>query len=189
MIEPLKHLKSIKEGTSAKFLERISPGHWEISTVRQELFSPHRETKNLYLRSIPDTEFKPYSDVFFEQGLLINHPPLNEFLEPMNLVLDEIKELIEIKDWAASLILLPAGKQVYKHRDTYPCPSNLHRIHLPVMTNDHCFFSCGKIRTNMKIDNLYEVRNLNFKHKVNNQGDTDRIHLVVDVIGDYRCID
>ena len=74
--------------------------------------------------------------------------------------------------------------QVKRHKDTYPAPESLRRYHLPIQTNPECIFYCGSYRVNMKIDTIYEVRNLNYIHGVDNFGTKDRIHLVIDAMGD-----
>ena len=94
------------------------------------MFGPHKETKSIFLRSVPDPTAKSDKDMFFAKGLLWNHPVYDHFKRDIELLLIDIEQYYTVDDWAASFILLPAGKSVARHRDVYPGPSNLHRIHL-----------------------------------------------------------
>lgn len=177
-------LGQVTAGTSDKIASLITEEQWEIITGRQEMFAPHRETKSIFLRSVPDPTAKNDKDMFFAQGLLRDHEVVEIYRSEINALLSDISKFYTVIDWAASLILLPAGQTVKRHKDTYPGPANLHRIHLPIITNPQCIFYCGAYRVNMKIDTIYEVRNLNYIHGVDNFGSTDRVHLVIDVMGD-----
>jgi hypothetical protein len=56
------------------------------------------------------------------------------------------------------------------------------RIHIPIQTNEDCFFTVGDDKRNLRLGELWEINNDKQKHSVDNFGNTDRIHLIVDWI-------
>lgn len=180
----IKKIADCPPGTSERINSLIKPEHWDLITGRQEMFAPHSQTKSIFLRSVPDPVAKNDKDMFFEQGKLKDHEVLSYYMTELSSVLDILNNTIKISEWAASFILLPSMGQVKRHKDTYPAPESLRRYHLPIQTNPECIFYCGSYRVNMKIDTIYEVRNLNYIHGVDNFGTKDRIHLVIDAMGD-----
>lgn len=184
-MQPIKKILELANPVSTAMAAKITPEMWDLITGRQQTFSPHRETKSIFLRSVPDPSAKVDADMFFETGHMLEHDVMATFKTEVDSVLAEISNIMTIEEWAATLIMLPAGKEVYKHKDVYPHPENIHRIHIPIQTNSECFWYGGKLRTNMKLDTLYEVRNLEYEHYVKNGGTTDRIHFIIDIAGDY----
>jgi hypothetical protein len=101
-------------------------------------------------------------------------------------VLSEIeKDLINLmgdgKIEVALLVNLPKNKNILPHTDS----GDIHffktkRIHIPIATNDKCNFIVGDEIVQMKTGEIWEIDNANKVHSVNNDGDTDRIHLLID---------
>lgn len=186
-MQPIVKLVEIPQGMGRSLAELIKPEHWNILTGRQEVFSPHRETKAIFIRSVPDPAAKENYDMNFGLGFMVDHEIAKEYVSAFTPILVALGKIMTIEEWAATMILLPAGKNIKRHKDVYPSPPNLHRIHLPLQTNSLVHFYCGKTRINMKADVFYEVHNLEYDHWVENLGDTDRIHLVIDVMGQYHA--
>jgi len=185
MNTPIKKLFELNSHISAGMAAKVTNEMWDLVTGRQETFSPHRHTKSIFLRSVPNPAGKTDADMYFEEGHMLEHDIMPTFAPEVNSVLNELRNVMNVGEWAACLIMLPAGQEVYKHVDVYPHPENIHRFHIPIQTNNDCYWYGGKLRVNMKLDTVYEVRNLEFEHRVVNGGSTDRIHLVVDVDGTY----
>lgn len=56
------------------------------------------------------------------------------------------------------------------------------RLHIPIITNENCFFSVGDDIRNLKVGEIWEINNDKKMHGVSNNGNEDRIHLIVDWI-------
>ena len=82
--------------------------------------------------------------------------------------------------FTALLINLPAGKRIKSHIDVGENFDLSHRVHIPIITNDRCFFSVDEEIKNMKEGEMWEIDNNGKYHWVSNEGETDRIHLLVD---------
>jgi hypothetical protein len=54
------------------------------------------------------------------------------------------------------------------------------RIHIPIITNEKCIFNVGEESINMKVGEIWEMNNDKLSHSVVNDGDEDRVHLIID---------
>jgi hypothetical protein len=80
----------------------------------------------------------------------------------------------------ALLVNLPSGKLIPFHIDSGFTLASCRRIHIPIQTNENCFFTVGNDKRNLKLGELWEINNDKIQHSVENLGETDRIHLIVD---------
>lgn len=81
------------------------------------------------------------------------------------------------------LMRLAPGTEVPPHTDT-----NFHwykrvRIHIPIITDDKVIFKCGEKSLNMKVGDAWIFDSWKY-HEVHNNGQTNRVHLVIDTCGD-----
>ena len=81
----------------------------------------------------------------------------------------------------ALLTNLPKNKKILPHIDN----GNEHffktkRIHIPITTNDKCNFIVRDEILQMKEGEIWEIDNSKVHSVDNNDGDTDRIHLLID---------
>lgn len=75
---------------------------------------------------------------------------------------------------------LPAGETISPHRDT-DMLALIHRTHIPIATNDAVAFTIAGEDFFLGEGVLYELNNC-VRHAVRNDGDTERIHLLVDML-------
>lgn len=54
------------------------------------------------------------------------------------------------------------------------------RIHIPIITNPDCIFIVGDDTLHMKEGEIWEMNNDKKRHSVHNNGDEDRVHLIID---------
>jgi hypothetical protein len=77
---------------------------------------------------------------------------------------------------------LRAGGVILPHSDPmHQIDPALVRIHVPVQTNASVAFDVHGVRLQMLPGETWFV-DVRFRHSVRNQGDTDRVHLVIDVV-------
>ncbi len=83
------------------------------------------------------------------------------------------------------LMKLAAGFEVAQHVDfNYHWYSRV-RIHIPIITNSKVTFYCADQKTNMRAGESW-IFNAWRRHRVTNDSDQDRVHLVVDTAGSAR---
>ena len=79
------------------------------------------------------------------------------------------------------LVMLKAGGVISKHKDGSPSMRRCHRIHLPLVTNPEVIFDVGEASVSMAEGELWEINNRR-EHAVANNGDRDRIHIILDYV-------
>lgn len=151
---------------------------WDEYTERQNRYG----TEHIHTKTIP---------IIFDKSFNFNHLkiiPTNHY----PLFQSEIEKIEDViknntgengKIMRALLVKLTAGKSIRPHVDTVGFSLVLaRRIHIPIETNENCFFTVENDRRNLKIGELWEINNDKKEHSVDNLGETDRVHLIVDWI-------
>jgi aspartyl/asparaginyl beta-hydroxylase (cupin superfamily) len=151
---------------------------WDGFTDRQKKFN----SEHVHTKTIP---------IIFDKSFNFNHLKII-LTEHYPLFKDEILKIEEQvklntgengKIMRALLVKLTAGKSIRPHVDTVGFSLVVgRRIHIPIQTNDDCFFTVGDDRRNLKLGEMWEINNDKKEHSVENLGETDRIHLIVDWI-------
>lgn len=145
--------------------------NWDKYTFRQERFVCFQDTK-----TIP---------IIFDEKFSTNEIKLTEnftrFEKPLEYIKSQISKLIgDGQIQSCILVNLPAKKKIAKHIDTFKFARLFRRLHIPIQTNDDCYFFIDKESKNLKVGEIWEIANDEFLHWVENNGPTDRIHLIVD---------
>lgn len=148
---------------------------WDEYTDRQKKYLAHIHTKTIPL--------------IFDKSFNFNHLKIIP-TEHYKLFEDEILKIEEKiksstgengKIMRALLVNLTAGNSIVPHVDTVGFTLVLcRRIHIPIQTNENCFFTVGGDKRNLKLGEIWEINNDKKEHSVDNLGETDRIHLIVD---------
>lgn len=85
--------------------------------------------------------------------------------------------------WGRSRLMgLAAGREVPAHVDTHYYWRTHLRIHIPVITNPGVLFTCGDETVHMAAGECWLFDSFQW-HRVENKGDAQRIHLVIDTVG------
>lgn len=82
--------------------------------------------------------------------------------------------------YRARVIRLSAGMASSWHRDA-PNSTYAVRLHIPIVTNEGCFFETRSGREHLPADGSAYFLYVNNEHRVVNEGTADRFHLVMDV--------
>ena len=92
----------------------------------------------------------------------------------------EILNQIECEKEAVRFMLLGAGARIKEHKDFFMgFDEGVIRLHIPVITNPQVEFYLAGERVPMHEGELWYL-DFSQKHRVENNGDEDRIHLVMD---------
>lgn len=104
------------------------------------------------------------------------------FEDSLNKIENDLIDLMGIGQIEVALLInLPKNKKILPHTDSgHEHFFKTKRIHIPIITNDRCNFIVGDEIVQMKSGEIWEIDNANKVHSVNNDGDTDRIHLLID---------
>lgn len=158
-----------------KKIAQIPEARWRESE-RERRFDVHRDTQALLLIHFEDYRYvKPdYRELYYE---------LQDGLKP---VIDYIAKYYQDNGFVVRLLFakLLAGGKVPKHTDAGYSLLNCHRVHIPIITNDKVIFAVGGEERKMQVGELCEINN-GTVHAVENRGDEDRIHLIIDWMPNY----
>jgi len=133
-------------------------GNWSVASLR----SNGGQTKQIY----PD----PHApDDFRDTEILARCAYVREILDA-----------IECEKEAVRFMLLAAGARIREHKDYFiGFEDGVVRLHIPVVTSEAVEFYLNNERVEMNAGELWYL-DFSQKHRVENNGPTDRIHLVID---------
>ena len=161
-----KYFDTIDINSLSNKLESLD---WNYYKFRQIAHKVHAETLTVPLLF---DELLQKVKIHRDFGLFISE------LEKIKAILSE--KLGKGEFQSALLINLPAGNKIKRHIDKGENFKKYHRIHIPIQTNSKCFFEVDNEIINMKEGEIWEINNDDKYHSVENAGETDRIHLLID---------
>ena len=113
----------------------------------------------------------------------IRHENYERFSAYVNeVILATVEHIGEVKVRQAMLTKLNAHTVIPRHRDKGSLTAKTHRIHVPVTTNTKCLFRVEDEFRNLEAGQIWIIDNVERYHSVENNGDCDRVHLIVDAI-------
>jgi len=151
-------------------LARIPREKWEESG-REQRFDVHSDTRTLLC-----IHFDNYD--YAKQQV---HPIYEDLREDVEPIVAHIADFYQDNGFVASLIfakLLPGGK-IPRHADGGYSLMKVHRIHIPIVTNEQNIFFVNGEEKNMRTGEVWEINNA-LIHMVENRSDQERIHLIID---------
>lgn len=148
---------------------------WFLNSSRQHMGPVHKETTSVFLYdheamwSIKE-KFRP----------MVNHDQkeMHKLIQP---IVDTLESIHDGKVGKSLFIKLPAGKNVLPHTDKLDYLGAVRRHHIAITTNDDVLFFVNHESKNMKPGECWEINN-SMEHAVENNGTTDRIHLLIDIM-------
>jgi|JYMV01.1.fsa_nt_gi hypothetical protein len=152
-----------------------SQQEWDDFTLRQDTFDVASDTKTIVMKFNGPTQ-------------QCNHPSKTTTFEPWLKWKPLVEPLIsQVQKIYPNTVIskcffprLKAGGKIDKHVDSGITLEMVHRIHVPIQTNEDAIFTVGGESINMIEGCAYEINNQR-KHGVVNNGNTDRVHLVFDL--------
>ena len=144
---------------------------WEKYTFRQDTFDVHSETQTIPIIYNEDFD-KEILDKGTHHGVFVK-------------ILGSIESELLAKHGSghivrAILVKLPSKCQIKPHQDHGKSLKETLRYHLPIITNEDVVFTVGGESKNLKEGLLWEIKNTEKIHSVINNGQIDRIHLIID---------
>ena len=156
---------------------------WFANPLRQVSFNVHQNTNTIFITNTAQT--KPW-DGIEPLNVRVSDQRLFDIAKP---IIEELEKRFDSKVARCMLIRLPAGKKIIPHPDSGHYLMSVHRCHIPVQTNPDVLFGVGSTNINMKFGQGYEINNSKW-HRVENNGDEDRVHLLIDLIpNDYKYVE
>ena len=153
-----------------------------VTSLTQEDWLGYRERKTAGGAAAGNTDTIP---LMYDLKHRLNSAILHENYKRFSVYIDEVvlstkQQIGEVKVQQAMLARLRASTVIPKHRDKGPLTAKTHRIHVPVITNEQCIFTIDDESKNLKPGQIWIVDNVGRHHGVTNNGDVDRVHLIID---------
>jgi hypothetical protein len=151
---------------------------WSLDKSRQEMYPSHKETNTYFL--MEHSNNWQYGDDYVPE-YKCEDEEMWKLVQP---IIAEFEKFIPGKVGKAVFIKLPAGKDVGGHRDFGDYLDVVRRFHIPIFTNPNVEFTVRDETLNMKVGETWEINN-NRLHAVKNAGDTDRVHMLFDIMPNW----
>jgi tetratricopeptide (TPR) repeat protein len=149
---------------------QITEDTWAESD-RAELFEVHRHTQSIELvQFVQHLHDQPIED-----------PWCAEFEELLRPIVEHIARFYQDNGFVLRILFakLRAGGNIGEHQDFGYSLVKIHRIHIPVITNEQVAFFVGGEAKQMRAGEFWEIDNSQ-KHAVENNSLEDRVHLIID---------
>ena len=148
---------------------------WNADQFRQTTFKVHQHTTTVYLSNIIETTL--WNGIIPSEVVIVNQN-LYDIAHP---IIEELEQRFNSKVARSMLTRLPAGKKIPPHPDSGHYLMSVHRCHIPIQTNPDVVFTVNQTTINMQVGQGYEINNSKW-HYVSNNGTTDRVHLMIDLL-------
>ena len=167
-----RHLGSADLAALIQRVKEIPESLWESQNeAKPNKIAQLNETRHIMFRFITDT------DRVFDFS---DHPVLwNQWKDMLLPVMEQAAAAFRYADYRFPRVMLarvPAGGDISGHYDG-EASHYVHKIHVPLITNDKALFRVGRKEMHLPAGEIYEVNNKRI-HAVKNGGTTDRIHLI-----------
>jgi hypothetical protein len=154
----------------------VGEAAWNAEDARKEnKFACFKQTRHIIARFIPGNrdpeEF--YSTPFWTVWRPLLEPILRQVAAEYGFTNPEFPKVMFAR--------LEAGGVVDRHVDGAGSNLVTHKIHVPIVTHDRVWFEVDGKTFRLEEGQAYELNNLK-PHAVRNEGSTDRIHLIFEVM-------
>ncbi len=158
---------------------------WDEDTSRQEIFEAHTDTQTVKLLFDPDyRHINPTSHPLLQECSALIEPLQEHILATYSKSLRQKKTIRKNgPGYFIRIVLtrLAANSAITPHVDDGDSLKRCHRIHVPIVSNDRCFFLVGESKIQMQSGEMWEINN-RLTHAVENGGNQSRVHLIMDFV-------
>jgi len=170
---PLLRIGSVEVRALRDRIAQVTADEWAENALRQQTFSVHRATESLVLKwcanNAADTPVETRRHWAEFESLL--QPVLQRLQQHYGYAQPVVRKAMFAK--------LKAGGEIPEHTDAAVALRMVHRVHIPIVTNDQVHFFIDGVDHKFGEGEMIELDNTRF-HAVKNDSPVDRIHLIVD---------
>jgi mannose-6-phosphate isomerase-like protein (cupin superfamily) len=162
------------------------PELWREDTyLRDYPQGPFGEIESIMLRfpvkSVYETEEEVKKHLStYDQHESIDYPPYKVLPEARILIMQLMSRVAGERLGRCMVNKIAPGGRIYPHADTAAHAAYYDRFHIVIASNEQSHFRCGDEVLNMRVGEVWWFDNA-VEHEVRNEGQTDRIHLIVDI--------
>lgn len=173
---PFKLIKRFDVNPILNHLPPIDDPIWYLNTKRQTNYKVHRKTLNIMFKWTPNSSKESQLQGGYQDDNMFNSPLGQE----VSKILNELYQFYPNTGLSKLMITaLPPGYEVDPHNDEWVL-AKMHRIHIPLVTNDECVYGIDGIKYVFPPGFCFEFDNTR-SHFVKNKGQQERIHIILDL--------
>jgi hypothetical protein len=158
----------------ADHLSEFAEGWFDYGD-RQRLHEVHKETNSIFVYE-HESSWSPGD----QYNLKINSDQ-TVMIDLLSPIIKTLESVHDGKVGKCIFIKLPAHSDVGEHTDKGNYLGAVRRHHIAITTNEDVSFFVNKEEKNMKVGDCWEINN-SLLHSVKNNGETERIHLLFDIL-------
>ncbi len=162
------------------------PELWKEDTyLRDYPQGPFGEVESIMLRfpprSVHETEAELQNHLStFDQHENVDYPAYKTLSEARPLIMGLMSRVGGERLGRCMINKIAPGGRIYPHADTPAHAEYYSRFHIVLASNDESIFRAGNEYVNMRQGEIWWFDNKQ-EHEVKNEGQDDRIHLIVDI--------
>lgn len=184
----MKYFRRVKHNVDVQpFLNEIAsiPGAWDVNTGRQDKIEVQREAESIPLRGLVKSKIgnRKRRDVHESRYTTISRQFIVARAFLQSFAAEQNAELSRAK-----IVRLLPGRKVYPHVDRGEYYRFRDRYHLILQSSSGSYLKAGDEEVRMQVGELWWFDN-NAMHEAYNDGDTDRIHMIFDLLPSSRFAD
>jgi len=146
---------------------------WMENALRQQQFAVHKDTESLVLKWCAN------SSVDSPVETTRHYADCEALLQPVMALIQKEYQYEKPIVRKAMFAKLKAGGEIVPHMDGAIALRMVHRIHIPIVSNEKVHFFIDDVDHHFKVGEVVEIDNTRF-HAVRNLGGQDRVHLIID---------
>ncbi len=164
-------------------VNQLPQSEWDKQNVRQKRYEVHKDTQ--FIGIVYDEDFRHQNGTRHEMldtfGKALNplFAKVAQYYESAPDIMGKFGRPVQGYFIRVSLAKLRAGGEINEHKDMNFSLAHSHRIHIPLITNPDVKFNIAYESRNLKVGEVVEINNRRV-HSVKNDGDEDRVHIIMD---------
>ena len=184
MTKPYRHLGAADTSAITERLLGLPEAAWEEGESLRRSLTLYRETRSIFLKSISAQLF---GQILAERPLLESDVEIQGDWGPLVTEAEALIELIIGYLGVEGIVTriqfarMKPGASIQPHVDQSLMLVASHRVHIPLTTNPGVSFTIDDQACHFEPGEVFELNN-RVTHSVVNDGDSDRIHLIVDYL-------
>lgn len=172
---PCRMVGPIDPVIPAQFLALVEPSDWIVYDYRKSMLGHTGVYDSMVFRHSSEYSTATVRDM----------PLMAKYRDAIEAMVSALSEHYTVRDYVALAAKLGPGSKVSPHVDSGEFLESIHRVHIPVSTNEDAFYFVDNERVQMRVGSMYEIDNQR-THWAENNGNIDRIHVVINIYGTPR---
>jgi len=168
---------TILDNPNAPFVNRFQT---DIAAIKEKVnLITEEEWTAWTLRQVKFNGFHRATNSFPLMWNQTNHNINQQMWTVTQPVIDQLEQFYDSTMNSCIYVRLPSGRAIPTHFDKGML-TNVHRNHIPIISNDRVTFLIGNERAPWQEGQCYEINNP-LAHSVANRSTVDRVHLIIDI--------